>query len=61
MSLMNENGKVRILMGTYFSLNCISLSYVVFYLGMFGFQDHTIGTIVSISAVIGFVLQGMLG
>ncbi|MBQ2612692.1 MAG: MFS transporter [Methanobrevibacter sp.] len=58
---MNENGKVRILMGTYFSLNCISLSYVVFYLGMFGFQDHTIGTIVSISAVIGFVLQGMLG
>ena len=48
-------------MGTYFSLNCISLSYVVFYLGMFGFQDHTIGTIVSISAVIGFVLQGMLG
>ena len=61
MSLMNENGKVRILMGTYFSLNCISLSYVVFYLGMFGFQDNTIGTIVSISAVIGFVLQGMLG
>ena len=61
MSLMNENGKVRILMGTYFSLNCIYLSYVVFYLGMFGFQDHTIGTIVSISAVIGFVLQGMLG
>lgn len=61
MSLINENGKVRILMGTYFSLNCISLSYVVFYLGMFGFQDHTIGTIVSISAVIGFVLQGMLG
>lgn len=61
MSLINENGKVRILMGTYFSLNCVSLSYVVFYLGMFGFQDHTIGTIVSISAVIGFVLQGMLG
>ena len=61
MSLINENGKVRILMGTYFSLNCISLSYVVFYLGMFGLQDYTIGTIVSISAVIGFILQGMLG
>ncbi|WP_407413273.1 MFS transporter [Methanobrevibacter sp.] len=58
---MNENGKVRILMGTYFSLNCISLSYVVLYLGMFGLQDSTIGTIVSISAVIGFILQGILG
>ena len=58
MSLMNENGKVRILMGTYFSLNCVSLSYVVFYLGMFGLQDYTIGTIVSVSV---FLLVGAPG
>ncbi|WP_296861339.1 hypothetical protein [uncultured Methanobrevibacter sp.] len=38
-----RNEKFRILMGTYFSLNCISMSYVVFYLGMFGFQDYAIG------------------
>lgn len=61
MSLMNENGKVRILMGTYFSLNCVALSYVALYLGKFGLQDYTIGIIVSISAIMGFVLQGMAG
>ena len=61
MSLLDENGKVRILMGTYFSLNCIALSYVALYLGRFGIQDNTIGIIVSISAIIGFVLQGMTG
>lgn len=61
MSLINENAKVRILMGTYFSLNCVALSYVAFYLGRFGLQDNAIGMIVSISAILGFILQGMAG
>lgn len=61
MSIINENGKVRILMGTYFSLNCVALSYVALYLGRFGLQDNTIGMIVSISAILGFILQGMTG
>ena len=61
MSIINENGKVRILMGTYFSLNCVALSYVALYLGRFGLQDNTIGMIVSISAIVGFILQGMTG
>ena len=61
MSIINENGKVRILMGTYFSLNCVALSYVALYLGRFGLQDKTIGMIVSISAILGFILQGMTG
>ena len=61
MSLFNENGKVRVLMGTYFSLNCVALSYVALYLGMFGILDYTIGLIVSVSAIIGFLLQGWAG
>lgn len=61
MSLINENGKVRILMGTYFSLNCVALSYVALYLGRFGLQDYTIGIIVSISAILGFILQWTTG
>ena len=61
MSIMGENGKVRILMGTYFSLNCVALSYVALYLGMFGLGDNTIGMIVSISSIIGFLLQWMAG
>lgn len=48
-------------MGTYFSLNCVALSYVAFYLGRFGLQDNAIGMIVSISAILGFILQGMAG
>ena len=48
-------------MGTYFSLNCVALSYVALYLGRFGLQDNTIGMIVSISAILGFILQGMTG
>ena len=61
MSLIHENGKVRILMGTYFSLNCVALSYVALYLARFGLQDNVIGMIVSISAILGFILQGMAG
>lgn len=61
MSLIDENGKVRILMGSYFSLNCVALSYVALYLCRFGLQDYTIGIIVSVSAILGFILQGMMG
>lgn len=61
MILIHENGKVRILMGTYFSLNCVALSYVALYLARFGLQDNAIGMIVSISAILGFILQGMAG
>lgn len=61
MNILNENRKVQILMGLYFPLNCLALSYTIFYLGAFGIQDSTIGIAVAIAAVIGFVLQGMLG
>ena len=61
MNLLNENDKVRILMGTYFSLNCVALSYVALYLGRFGIQDYAIGIIVSISAILGFILQWISG
>lgn len=61
MSIINENGKVWILMGSYFSLNCVALSYVALYLGRFGLQDYTIGIIVSVSAILGFILQAIVG
>ena len=48
-------------MGTYFSLNCVALSYVAFYLGRFGLQDNAIGMIVSISSILGFILQYAAG
>lgn len=61
MSLLSENVKVKILMGMYFSLNCIAFSYVAFYLGRFGIENSTIGMLVSVFAVFGFILQGTIG
>ena len=58
---MKANGKCRLLMGVYYMAICIVFSYAAYYLRAEGFSSWQTGLIVSVSCVIGALLQPVSG
>ena len=58
---MKANGKCRLLMGVYYMAICIVFSYAAYYLRAEGFSSWQTGVIVSVSCVIGALLQPVSG
>ncbi|MCR5496053.1 MAG: MFS transporter [Treponema sp.] len=61
MNLGYINEKCRFMVGSFYSLNSIALSYVTFFLLAKEYSEHVIGLIISISCLIGGILQPFVG
>ena len=61
MKISHINAKCRFLLGAFFSLNCVVLSYVTFFLLKRGFSEKVIGVLIAAACLLGGVLQPIAG
>ena len=58
---MKTEKKCMLLLGSFYAMNCVIISYAAYYLGKIGFSDRLIGIIVALACLVGAVFQVVAG
>ena len=58
---MNIEKRCMLLLGSFYSMNCVMISYSAYYLGIIGLSDKVIGSLIALACLSGAFLQVIAG
>lgn len=58
---MNIEKRCMLLLGSFYSMNCVMISYSAYYLGIIGLSDKAIGSLIALACLSGAFLQVIAG